>query len=27
VGTIYDKKIGFKGIVYNINDNAGKLET
>lgn len=27
VGNIYDKKIGFKGIVYNINDTAVKLET
>ncbi|MDX1371428.1 MAG: hypothetical protein R3321_03115 [Nitrososphaeraceae archaeon] len=27
VGDIYDKIIGFKGIVYNINDTAVKLET
>ncbi|MGD1839043.1 MAG: hypothetical protein ACPKPY_13420, partial [Nitrososphaeraceae archaeon] len=27
VGNIYDKIIGFKGIVYNINDTAVKLET
>jgi len=27
VGNIYDKKIGFKGIVYNINDTAVKLES
>ena len=27
VGNIYDKIIGFKGTVYNINDTAVKLET
>ena len=27
VGDIYDKIIGFKGIVYNVNDTAVKLET
>ena len=27
VGNIYDKIIGFKGIVYNINDTAVKLES
>jgi hypothetical protein len=27
VGNLYDKIIGFKGIVYNINDTAVKLET
>ncbi|MFB5600889.1 MAG: hypothetical protein ACE5SW_11770, partial [Nitrososphaeraceae archaeon] len=27
VGNIYEKTIGFKGIVYNINDTAVKLET
>jgi hypothetical protein len=27
VGSIYGKIIGFKGIVYNVNDTAVKLET
>jgi hypothetical protein len=27
VGNIYDKIIGFKGIVYNINNTAVKLES
>jgi hypothetical protein len=27
VGNIYDKIIGFKGIVYNVNDTAVKLES
>ncbi|HEX7256556.1 MAG TPA: hypothetical protein VF242_00730 [Nitrososphaeraceae archaeon] len=27
VGNIYDKIIGFKGIIYNVNDTAVKLET
>jgi hypothetical protein len=27
VGDIYDKIIGFKGIVYNVNDTAVKLES
>ena len=27
LGNIYNKIIGFKGIVYNINDTAVKLET
>jgi hypothetical protein len=27
VGNIYDKIIGFKGIVYNVNETAVKLET
>ena len=26
-GNIYDKIIGLKGIVYNVNDNAVELET
>jgi hypothetical protein len=27
MGNIYDKIIGFKGMVYNVNYSAGKLET
>ena len=27
VGNIYDKIIGFKGIIYNLNNTAVKLET
>jgi hypothetical protein len=27
VGNIYDKIVGFKGIIYNVNDTAVKLET